>query len=113
MLAAQRAVIHLAGVGVVLAVAVPDLALLDDAIEKQRFQLLQDVRAFNFRPLDFFFDVLFFVGQVLIQVAVALDVVCCSSLLSAASKRLRWAGRSSPKRSSINTLRLRSVALNS
>ena len=74
VLAAERAVVHLAGVGVVLAVAVADLALADGAVEQQGLQLFEQVGVFNLGGLDFFFDVFFFVGQVLVGVAVALDV---------------------------------------
>ena len=58
------------------------------------------------------FPVLLFVGQVLIDVAAALDVGLLFQQVEAA-EFLALGGRSSPKRSSISTLRLRSVALNS
>ncbi|MCY1224673.1 hypothetical protein D9M72_368420 [compost metagenome] len=70
----QRSVIHLAGVGIVLAVAMADLALPDDAIKKQDFQLLEDVGCLDLGVLDLLFDVFFFVGQVLVDITIALDV---------------------------------------
>ncbi|MNP62709.1 hypothetical protein D3C76_1580220 [compost metagenome] len=44
MLPTEHPIIHLAGVGVVLAILVADLALLDHAIKQQDLQLLEDVR---------------------------------------------------------------------
>ena len=52
----------------------PDLALFDDAIEQQFFQFLGQVGVLDVGVLDLLFDVLFFVGQVFIDFAVALDV---------------------------------------
>src|SRR3546814_14762645 len=42
-----------AGIGIVLPVAVADLALLDDAIEQQLFQLLGQVGVLDVGVLDF------------------------------------------------------------
>ena len=74
VLTAERLVVHLPGVCVVLPIAVADLSLLDDAIEEQRFQLLQDVCGLDLGVLYLFFDILLFVGEVLISVTAALDV---------------------------------------
>src|SRR3546814_7971968 len=74
MLAAEHTIVELAGIGIVLPVAVADLALLDDAIEQQLFQLLGQVGVLDVGVLDFLFDVLFFVGQVFIGITIALNV---------------------------------------
>ena len=74
ILTAERTIVHLAGVGIVLSVAVPNLALFDDAIEQQGFQFFQDVGCFDLCILDLFLDVFFFIGQVLVQIGITLDI---------------------------------------
>ena len=74
VLPTEGSVVHLAGVWVVLPVAVPDLALLDDAIKQQRLQLFHDVSGFDFGVLDLLLDVFFFIGEVLVHIGVALNV---------------------------------------
>ncbi|MNF97280.1 hypothetical protein D3C84_801010 [compost metagenome] len=73
-LAAERAVIHLARVGVVLAVFIADLALFDHAVEQQGFQLLDDIGGLDLSALDLFLDVLLFVGQILVKLTITLDI---------------------------------------
>ena len=43
MFAALQAIIHFARVGIVLAVVVADLALLDNVVENQLFQFTDDI----------------------------------------------------------------------
>src|SRR3546814_20152901 len=77
MLAAEHTIVELAGIGIVLPVAVADLALLDDAIEQQLFQLLGQVGVLDVGVLDFLFDVLFFVGQVFIGITIEIGRSSC------------------------------------
>ena len=67
-------VIQLFGKGVVLPVFIADFAFLEGTVENQRFEFRQHVSAFHFRAFDLFFNVLFFISQILIDVAVSLDI---------------------------------------
>ena len=86
---------------------------LDDPVENQRLQFLCDLRSVDVDRLDLLFDVLFFIGQVLVQLAIALDV----GVLLQQTERLLDPPlcfvRSVSNLSSIRIAMLRAVALNS
>jgi len=75
VVAAERPIIEIARKSVVLrGRLVTDLAALDDAVENQRLQFLGDLGRVDLDRLDLLFDVLFLIGQELVQFAIALDV---------------------------------------
>jgi hypothetical protein len=113
IVAAQQAFVQPPGKWIVLAVFVANLAILEYRVEDELAQFFGHGVAVDLGVLDLLLDVLLFVGQVLVFIAVALDV---GLLLQQIQRRLDLPAQRRQvgiEASSISTVMLRRVALNS